>query len=79
MNAILWQDEWQAFTPAGWETRSEGLVIADGHFEPLGLGPMLPEPDPALFEDDKHSYLRDEWAAEAREWLQEFREECRDL
>lgn len=81
MSAVLWQDEWQAFTPQGWEERSAGLLIADGHFEPLGEGPLAPEVEAPRdqSDDDKDSYLRDEWRAEEREWLQEFREQCREV
>lgn len=50
--------------------------------DPLG-GPLEPEIIPAteaprdLYEDDKHSSLRDEWYAEEREWMEDFREACR--
>lgn len=49
--------------------------------EPLPEGPLSPEVegprDPGA--DDKTSALRDEWRADEREWLEDFRERCRDL
>lgn len=50
--------------------------------DPLG-GPLEPDLIPTtevpldLYEDDKHSSLRDEWYAEEREWMDDFREVCR--
>ena len=49
--------------------------------DPVG-GPLEPEIIPAteaprdLYEDDKHSSLRDEWYAEERGWMRDFAEDC---
>lgn len=49
----------------------------------LGAGPLEPEivstvpRDPS--DDDHFSELRDDWRAEEREWMDDFRERCRDL
>ena len=55
--------------------------------DPLG-GPLAPEVEAPrievhrgqewLYEDDKDSALLDEWRAEEREWLEDFREQCRE-
>jgi hypothetical protein len=53
-----------------WIREMRAIEADCGLVEPLGPGPMEPEPapvDPALFEDDKFSYLKDEALAERRE------------
>lgn len=53
--------------------------------EPLSTGPLEAELAPEveaprdLYEDDKYSYLKDEARAEEREWLEDFRERCREI
>lgn len=44
-------------------------------------GPLAPEVEAPRdeFSDDKDSALRDEWAAEEREWWDDMRERCREL